>query len=185
MFDGMRWLSAYGVILAMGAISTALSVGITMLLFRLVGPRQTRFISQIVAAIIGAGFVIGVQAAAILYYGDFSRFALFQSQAIVDAAPGIDSPFWLPAKAAMGDINALLVMLAATGVLAPIFNVLTSEASLRSAMQGLVDAVLISLLVAGYLLFLRDGRLRAWFRGLGFWTELGLTSTIVLALPWE
>ena len=66
LFDGSRWLAAYGVVLAMGSISTALSVGITMLLFRLVGPRQTRFISQIVAAIIGAGFVIGVQAAAIL-----------------------------------------------------------------------------------------------------------------------
>ena len=112
LFDGQRWLAAYGVIIALGAISTAISVGITMLLFRLVGPRQTRFISQIVAAIIGAGFVIGVQAAAILYYGDLSRFSLFQSQAIVDAAPDIDSAFWLPAKAAMGDVRALLTMLA-------------------------------------------------------------------------
>lgn len=112
LFDGPRWFAAYGVVISMGAVSTAISVGITMLLFRLVGPRQTRFISQIVAAIIGAGFVIGVQAAAILYYGDFSRFALFQSAAIIDAAPGIDSGFWLPAKAAMGDINSLLVMLA-------------------------------------------------------------------------
>ena len=111
LFDGQRWFAAYGVVIAMGAISTAISVGITMVLFRLVGPRQTRFISQIVAAVIGAGFVIGVQAAAILYYGDFSRFALFQSQAIVDAAPGIDSPFWLPAKAAMGDVGSLLVMM--------------------------------------------------------------------------
>ena len=112
LFDGQRWLAAYGVIIAMGAISTAISVGITVLLFRLVGPRQTRFISQIVAAIIGAGFVIGVQAAAILYYGDFSRFALFQSQALIDAAPDIDSAFWLPAKAAMGDVGGLLTMLA-------------------------------------------------------------------------
>ena len=112
LFDGQRWLAAYGVIIALGAISTAISVGITMLLFRLVGPRQTRFISQIVAAIIGAGFVIGVQAAAILYYGDLSRFSLFQSQAIIDAAPDIDSAFWLPAKAAMGDVRALLIMLA-------------------------------------------------------------------------
>lgn len=112
LFDGQRWLAAYGVVLAMGAISTAISVGITMVLFKLVGPRQTRFISQIVAAIIGAGFVIGVQAAAILYYGDFSRFALFQSAAIVDAAPGLNSPFWLPARAAMGDLGALLTMLA-------------------------------------------------------------------------
>ncbi|QDZ11048.1 permease [Devosia ginsengisoli] len=112
LFDGQRWLAAYGVIIAMGAISTALSVGITMLLFRLVGPRRTRFISQIVAAIIGAGFVIGIQAAAILYYGNFSRFSLFQSQAIIDAAPGIDSSLWLPAKAAMGDTQSLLIMLA-------------------------------------------------------------------------
>ena len=112
LFDGQRWFAAYGVVIALGAISTSISVGITMLLFQMVGPRQTRFISQIVAAIIGAGFVIGVQAAAILYYGDLSRFTLFQSQAIVDAAPDIDSAFWLPAKAAMGDIQALLIMLA-------------------------------------------------------------------------
>lgn len=113
LFDGQRWLAAYGVVVSMAAISTALSVGITMALFKLVGPRQTRFIAQIVAAVIGAGFVIGVQAAAILYYGDFSRFALFQSQAIIDAAPGIDSLLWLPAKAAMGDLAALSGMLAA------------------------------------------------------------------------
>jgi hypothetical protein len=39
-------------------------------------------------------------------------------------------------------------------VLTPIFNVLTSEASVRSAIQGLVDAVLITGLVGGYLIFL-------------------------------
>jgi ABC-2 type transport system permease protein len=128
LFDGPGWLAAYGVVIAMGAISTALSVGITMLLFRLVGPRQTRFISQIVAAIIGAGFVIGVQAAAILYYGDFSRFALFQSQAIVDAAPKIDSVFWLPAKAAMGDGQSLLAFLA-VGLGALLLAIIVSASS--------------------------------------------------------
>jgi ABC-2 type transport system permease protein len=111
IFDGPRWLAGYGVVIAMGAISTALSVGITMLLFKIVGPRQTRFIAQIVAAIIGAGFVIGVQAAAIIYYGDMSRLALFQSQAAIDAAPGTDSLLWLPAKATMGDFPSLLVIL--------------------------------------------------------------------------
>lgn len=112
LLDGPRWLAAYGVLVAMGAISTAIAIGITLALFRLVGPKQTRLIAQIVAAIVGAGFVIGIQAAAILYYGDFSRFALFQSQAIIDAAPEIDSAFWLPAKAAMGHADALLIMLA-------------------------------------------------------------------------
>jgi adenylate cyclase len=65
---------------------------------------------------------------------------------------------------------------------APVFNVLTSEASLRSAIQGVVDGFLITLLVGGYLLFVRDGRLRPWFRRLGFRADLALSSAIVLAL---
>lgn len=128
LFDRPGWLAAYGVVLAMGAVSTALSVGITMVLFRMVGARQTRFISQIVAAVIGAGFVIGVQGAAILYYGDFSRFALFQSQAIIDAAPGIDSALWLPAKAATGNWSALLLVLA-VGLGALLWAILLSASS--------------------------------------------------------
>ena len=67
-------------------------------------------------------------------------------------------------------------------VIAPVFNLLTSAASLHEAIQGLVDAVIISLAVGGYLLYVRDGWLRLWFRRIGFWRELALSSTIVLAL---
>jgi adenylate cyclase len=67
-------------------------------------------------------------------------------------------------------------------VITPIFNVLTSERTLREAIQGVLDALLISLLVGGYLLFVRDGWLRAWFRRLGFLADLALSSAIVLAL---
>lgn len=66
--------------------------------------------------------------------------------------------------------------------LTPVFNALTSEASLRAALQGLVDAPLITLLVGGYLMLVRDGRWRSWFRRLGFWTDLALSSAIVLGL---
>jgi ABC-2 type transport system permease protein len=111
LVDGAHWLCSYGVVIAMAAVSTALAVGITMALFRVVGPRKTRLVAQIVAAIIGAGFVIGVQAGAILYYGDFSRFALFQSQAVIDAAPPPGSVIWLPARAAAGDGLALAIVL--------------------------------------------------------------------------
>lgn len=128
VLDNPRWLFAYGVVFSMGAISTAIAIGITLLLFRLVGPRQTRLIAQIVAAVVGAGFVIGIQAAAILYYGDMSRFALFQSQAIIDLAPQVDSPFWTPAKAAMGFGDALATMLI-TGVVALIITVLLAAPS--------------------------------------------------------
>jgi adenylate cyclase len=40
----------------------------------------------------------------------------------------------------------------------------------------------VSALVAGYLLYVRDGRLRSWFRRLRFTTDLAISSTIVLAL---
>jgi class 3 adenylate cyclase len=64
----------------------------------------------------------------------------------------------------------------------PVFNFVTGESSLRAAIQGVVDAGLVSVLVGGYLLFIRDGHLRLWFRRLGFWADLGLSSTIALAL---
>jgi adenylate cyclase len=64
----------------------------------------------------------------------------------------------------------------------PIFNVLTSEASLRSAAQGVVDGFLVCVLVGGYLLFVRDGRLRPWFRCLTFATDLAISTPIVVAL---
>jgi ABC-2 type transport system permease protein len=43
--------------------------------FVLIGPSRTRLVAQILAAIIGAGFVIALQIAAILSYGTLSRFA--------------------------------------------------------------------------------------------------------------
>jgi adenylate cyclase len=76
----------------------------------------------------------------------------------------------------------LAVIVAIVSVITPIFNVLTDQASLRAVVQGLVDAPLITPLVGGYLMFVRGGRLRAWFRQLGFLTDLALSSTIVLVL---
>ena len=49
--DGAKWLSAYGILISLGLMSTAVSVTLTLVLFRLVGPQRTRLIAQIVAAI--------------------------------------------------------------------------------------------------------------------------------------
>ena len=110
--DGLRWLAGYGVIVAVGALSTACALVLTVALFRSVGPRRTRAISQIVSAVIGAAFVIGIQAAAILSTGSLSRFTLLGSDAVVSAAPDADSLFWWPARAALGDMAALALLLA-------------------------------------------------------------------------
>ena len=108
--DGPKWLAAYVVLAAFSALAAAIGVGITLALFRFVGPKRTRLIAQIVAAVVGAGFIIGIQAAAILSYGTMSRFAIFQSADVVARAPDLSSPLWLPARAAMGDPLALAIV---------------------------------------------------------------------------
>jgi ABC-2 type transport system permease protein len=114
---GARWLAGFGVVVAIGFSAAALAIAFTILLFRLIGPARTRLIAQILAAIIGAGFVIALQIAAILSYGTLSRFAVLTSDATAGFAPDADSLLWLPARAALGDIEALLWLLAASLVL--------------------------------------------------------------------
>jgi ABC-2 type transport system permease protein len=100
---GIRWLSAFGVVIAIGLTAAAVAIAITIALFRLIGPSRTRLVAQIVAAIIGAGFVIALQIAAILSYGTLSRFAVLTSDAAAAYAPALDSPLWWPARASIGD----------------------------------------------------------------------------------
>jgi ABC-2 type transport system permease protein len=127
---GWRWIGAYALIPAMAAAATALAVGLTVALFHGVGPKRTRLVAQVVAAVIGAAFVIGLQVAAILSYGSLSRISVLQSQTVLALAPDAGSIIWWPARAALGDGMALagvlavsFVMLAATIVfVAPRFG---------------------------------------------------------------
>jgi ABC-2 type transport system permease protein len=107
---GPQWLLGYGVFAAMGAAAAAIAVAVTVLLFRAIGPKRTRFAAQVLAAVIGAGFVIGLQAGAILAYGSFSRTAVLFSGAFVNWAPSLDSLLYLPARAVLGDVHAFLVV---------------------------------------------------------------------------
>ncbi len=108
--DGPRWLAAYGLIFALATFSTALAVVLTVLLFRSLGPKRTRSISQIVSAVIGAAFVIGVQAAAIVSIGSFSRLTFFRSEPVIAMAPELSSVVWWPARAAMGELGLLAAL---------------------------------------------------------------------------
>ena len=108
---GLHWLSAYGVVIAIGLSAAAVAITVTIILFRTIGPRRTRLVSQILAAIVGAGFVIALQIAAILANGTLSRFAVLTSDAVAGFAPGPDSILWWPARAALGDGESLLLLL--------------------------------------------------------------------------
>src|SRR3954468_16794701 len=109
---GIRWFSAFGVVIAIGLSAAAVTIAITVGLFHLIGPSRTRLVAQILAAIIGAGFVIALQVAAILSYGTLSRFAVLSSDAVAAYAPDADSPIWWPAYAAIGNGEALSLLLA-------------------------------------------------------------------------
>ncbi len=112
--DGAHWLAAYGAVAAMGAAAAAVAVVLTTALFHLIGPRRTRLVAQIVAAVIGAAFVIGLQLAAIASEGTMSRYAALASEPILALAPDADSPLWLPARAMLGDGIALAVLVGAS-----------------------------------------------------------------------
>ena len=83
----LRWLGAYGVIVAMGATATALAVALRSRCSR-IGPKRTRLVAQIVAAVIGAAFVISLQVAAILSYGTLSRGDVLRSDAVAGGDAG-------------------------------------------------------------------------------------------------
>ena len=108
---GVRWFAALGVVVAIGLTAAAVAIAVTIMLFRMIGPGRTRLVAQILAAIIGAGFVIALQVAAILSYGTLSRFAVLTSDAAAAFALEPDSLLWLPARAALGDGDALLLLL--------------------------------------------------------------------------
>ena len=108
--DGAHWLTAYGAVAAMGAAAAAVAVALTTVLFHLIGPRRTRLVAQILAAVIGAAFVIGLQLAAIASEGTMSRYAALASEPILALAPDADSLLWWPARAMLGDGLALAVL---------------------------------------------------------------------------
>jgi ABC-2 type transport system permease protein len=113
VLGGPRWLLAYIAVVAMGATAVALAALLTTALFRLIGPKRTRLVAQIVAAVIGAGFVIGLQLAAIMSHGTLSRLAILASEPIVNLAPGTGSLVWWPARALLGDPAAVAAILVA------------------------------------------------------------------------
>ena len=112
LLGGPRWLGAYGVVAAMGLVAAACAVALTVALFKTIGPKRTRFVAQIVAAVIGAIFVIIVQIGAIMSFGTLSRIELLESDAVVALAPAPGSIAYWPALAILGDVAALAAVLA-------------------------------------------------------------------------
>jgi len=113
-FGGARWFGGYAVVAALAMDAVAVALVLTVALFRAIGPRRTRIVAQIVAAVVGSGFAIGMQFAAIVSYLDApglvaTRFALLER-----FGPASGSVFWWPARALLGEPTALFVVVAAS-----------------------------------------------------------------------
>ena len=109
---GPRWLAAYLAVAGLAAGATAVAAALADILFRTLGAARTRIAAQIVAAIIGALFVIGIQAVAILYFGSFSRLEFLISPDLVVMIPAQNHPLWIPVRAVMGEPGPLAAVLA-------------------------------------------------------------------------
>jgi ABC-2 type transport system permease protein len=110
-FSGGSWLAGYLVMLAVALLATGCAVLMTLMMFKSLGAKRTRLIAQIVAAVIGAAFLIGLQMVAIVSYGSMSRFSLFNAEFLAKNAPGSESLIWFPAYATAGEIAPLTAFL--------------------------------------------------------------------------
>ena len=136
MVDGPHWFAAYGVLLASAGTATGCAVLSTLGLFRWVGARRTRLVAQVVAAVVGASFIVGLQVVAIVSYGTMSRFNLLSSDSVIQGAPALDSLWWLPAAAVAGNSLALVNLV----VLSGLFFALTTWAGARQFREMAVAA---------------------------------------------
>ncbi|MGZ8407959.1 MAG: putative ABC transporter permease subunit, partial [Caulobacteraceae bacterium] len=112
-----EWLAAYGVLAALALASTAAGLWLSMLLFRTIGPRRTKTVAQLLAAIIGAAFFIVSQLQHL--FGE-DRAGSFWTRVVTDAQSGaMTVPAWVywPTRAAFGEPGPLAAVLAAGAAL--------------------------------------------------------------------
>lgn len=137
---GLQWLAAYGVVIAVSVVATGVAVLLTLALFHGVGAKRTRLIAQIMAAVVGASFIIGLQVIAIVSYGSLSRLSVLNSDAVMRAVPTLESWWWLPAHAATGNLSALFATLLGAGV----FFLMATRVGASAFQKTVLEALSVS-----------------------------------------
>ena len=110
--DGWHWVGGYVVVVSLGMMSTAIATAIVLCLFSVIGARRTRLVAQVTAAIVSASFLIGIQAVAIVWFGNVSRFSVLSSDWLRSVTPEAGSTAWLIGHAINGELSAVTLFLA-------------------------------------------------------------------------
>lgn len=106
------WLGVFGVLIALALTATALGLILAMALFALIGPRRTRTVAQVLAALVGAAFFLASQYRNLM--GEAASESLYASIAREAMDGRLTPPPWasLPLRAMLGEPLPLLGMLA-------------------------------------------------------------------------
>jgi ABC-2 type transport system permease protein len=120
----VRWLTVFPVLIGMALAATALGLLIAFGLFRMIGPRATRTLAQVLAAFIGAGFFLTAQARNFVPRSRLDALGERVSDFASSGAFEPDQPLALPARALTGDAAPALALFAAALLL---FAVVTTS----------------------------------------------------------
>lgn len=106
-----QWLGALALVAALGLTAAALGLLLAMALFRVLGPRRTRTVAQVLAAVVGAGLFLLFQSGNLVGsdqrdgFGDMIE-GMIRGTVTVQLPPFVD---W-PARAAVGEPLPLLAI---------------------------------------------------------------------------
>ena len=110
--ESWHWLAIYPALLGCGFLGTAIGLALALGLFAALGPRRTRVAAQILAATIGAGFALGLQALSIMppdYRASLSAMVAGGAQS---EGLSLAAVLAIPVRAVSDDMGALMFWLA-------------------------------------------------------------------------
>jgi ABC-2 type transport system permease protein len=122
IFNSPLWLGAIPSLFATAFISAGFALLLVTALFRLLGPKNTRVIAQVMSLLIGAGVFLAFQLPNLTnrYSGrggnDEERWIAWFNNLQIDAT----APWFLPARALTGDLLAALIMIGLALLLFPL-----------------------------------------------------------------
>jgi len=112
LYGHPAWAGLFGVLIALALVATALGLFLAMALFALIGPRRTRTVAQVLAAIVGAAFFLASQYRNLM--GEAASESLFASiaRSAYDGRLVLPPLAGLPLRAMLGEPLPLLGLLA-------------------------------------------------------------------------
>ena len=114
----LRWLAVYPVLLALAALAASMAMLLTLALVRWLGARRTRVVAQVIGALAGALLFLLSQAGSFMSRDDGAPAPSALARMMVAGGTiDADSLVWLPARAALGEPVAV-VLVAVAGLLA-------------------------------------------------------------------